>query len=91
MDDIDHEGGLRWFRNPGNLRRSSDAHLAALPEDPFSTGPLRYQRTQAGCVFYSVGLNGRDDGGLSRGTSDDASVPADADDVAIAMPRAEKR
>lgn len=76
---------------PTDLAQLCPKHLAALPEDPFSTGPLRYQRTQAGCVFYSVGLNGRDDGGLSRGTSDDASVPADADDVAIAMPRAEKR
>jgi hypothetical protein len=35
-----------------------------VPEDPFSDGKLSYQRTATGVVVYSVGPDGKDDGGL---------------------------
>jgi hypothetical protein len=35
----------------------------AAPVDPFSGEPLRYAATPAGRMVYSVGENGRDDGG----------------------------
>ena len=38
--------------------------LPASPEDPFTGTPLRYRNTEEGFVVYSVGLNGRDDGGV---------------------------
>ncbi|MHC4401087.1 MAG: hypothetical protein ACYTG0_15530 [Planctomycetota bacterium] len=34
-----------------------------VPEDPFGGRALRYHRTSAGYVLYSVGPDGRDDGG----------------------------
>ena len=33
-------------------------------EDPFAGNALRYRRTETGYVLYSVGGDGRDDGGL---------------------------
>jgi type II secretory pathway pseudopilin PulG len=78
---------------PTQLAQLSPKYLAAIPEDPFADGPLRYKRTKTGCVVYSIGPNGKDDGGASRSLSsdDDASVPPDADDVAIAMPWPKKK
>lgn len=34
-----------------------------LPTDPFSDQPLRYQQSAQGFVLYSLGENGKDDGG----------------------------
>jgi hypothetical protein len=39
------------------------AYLPAVPLDPFDGQPLRYRRTDGGAVVYSVGEDGRDDGG----------------------------
>jgi len=76
---------------PAHLTQLCPKYLAAVPEDPFSTGPLRYKRTEAGYVVYSVGANGKDDGGANRASAGDASIPPDADDVAIAVLRPEKK
>jgi hypothetical protein len=38
-------------------------YLPAVPLDPFDDAPLRYRRTDSGAVIYSVGVDGRDDGG----------------------------
>jgi hypothetical protein len=38
-------------------------YLPAVPLDPFDGAPLRYRRTDGGAVVYSVGEDGRDDGG----------------------------
>ena len=40
-------------------------YLARVPTDPFSGEPLLYRRLEDGVVLYSVGLNGRDDEGIS--------------------------
>ena len=37
-----------------------------LPEDPFSGKPFIYKRKDKGFIFYSIGPNLRDDGGLSE-------------------------
>ncbi len=37
--------------------------IAAVPTDPFTGGPLLYHRLVDGVVIYSVGLDGKDDGG----------------------------
>jgi hypothetical protein len=73
---------------PTQLAQLSPKHVAAVPEDPFANGPLRYKRTETGCIVYSIGPNGKDDGGASHNFSsdDEASIPPDADDVAIVMP-----
>lgn len=40
--------------------------------DPYGDGPLEYMQTQEGCTVYSVGSDGKDDGGRpgSRPTRD---------------------
>ena len=38
-------------------------YLSEVPQDPFSGKPLLYRRNAKGYVLYSVGLDGRDDGG----------------------------
>jgi hypothetical protein len=77
---------------PTQLAQLRPKYLAAVPEDPFSNGPLRYKRTEAGYVLYSVGFNGNDDGGANRDSDEEnASIPADADDIAIKVPWREKK
>jgi hypothetical protein len=39
--------------------------LAEIPRDPFSGGPLTYERRGDGYLLYAVGANGVDDGGTS--------------------------
>ncbi|NLS92006.1 MAG: hypothetical protein GXX96_07480 [Planctomycetaceae bacterium] len=50
---------------PDQLDRLSPEFLAELPVDPFDPAgrPLRYVRTGDAYLVYSVGYNGRDDGG----------------------------
>jgi hypothetical protein len=50
----------RW---PANLEELVPEYLAAVPEDPYGNGPLRYRLIDGKYVLYSVGGNGRDDGG----------------------------
>ena len=65
---------------PKKLAELTPAYLADEPIDRFSSRPLRYQGTRGGCLLYSVGVNGRDDGG--RGPTD---FPA-GDDIAVKLP-----
>jgi hypothetical protein len=48
---------------PGSLADLVPGYLPAVPLDPFDGAPLRYRRTEGGAVIYSVGEDGRDDGG----------------------------
>jgi len=51
---------------PDDLRSLLEAgYLEALPQDPYSDGPLRYARRGEDFILYSVGANFRDDGGAS--------------------------
>jgi hypothetical protein len=43
--------------------------LATVPSDPFDGAPLPYRRLDDGIVIYSVGEDGRDDGGETESTS----------------------
>ncbi|MCG3149662.1 MAG: hypothetical protein PCFJNLEI_03127 [Verrucomicrobiae bacterium] len=40
--------------------------VAPVPTDPFDGQPLRYRRTETGIVVWSIGEDGRDDGGRER-------------------------
>jgi hypothetical protein len=40
--------------------------MKCLPADPYDGKPLRFKRLSAGYVVYSIGSDGRDDGGLER-------------------------
>lgn len=78
---------------PADLAQLVPKYLAAVPEDPFANAPLRYKRRHAGCLVYSVNVNGKDDGGASFNVNPegDAGFLPDADDVAIYMPWPEKK
>jgi hypothetical protein len=47
----------------GVLPESLGAALSPLPTDPFDGKPLHYRRDGAGFVVYSVGPDGKFDGG----------------------------
>ena len=67
-------------------------YLPAIPEDIFSGGPLRYKREGPGYVLYSVGRNGKDDGGRAS-WDNDQEHPGDnegRDDIAIRVPAKKK-
>jgi hypothetical protein len=43
-----------------------DLYLHALPRDPFAkSGSFRYKLTKTGYTLYSIGPDGKDDGGAS--------------------------
>jgi hypothetical protein len=70
---------------PATLHELTPRFLPDLPTDRFSGRPLRYRRTRAGYLLYSVGVNGRDDGG--RGP---AEFPP-GDDLTIRLPLVRKK
>jgi hypothetical protein len=51
----------RWPRSPFEL---IPAYLAAVPYDPYAGGPLHWKQTAKRLIFYSAGMDGRDDGGV---------------------------
>jgi hypothetical protein len=73
-----------YHRDHGNFPAKLDdlapKYLAAVPDDLFSGKALVYHPSAKGYLFYSVGANGKDDGG--RSFNDD---PA-GDDLPVAMP-----
>jgi len=56
-----------WLENssyPASLSALVPGYLSRVPADPFSPkDALRYERTRRGYLLYSVGPDGRDDGG----------------------------
>jgi hypothetical protein len=49
---------------PGNLDQLAPAYCNAVPADPYDGKPLRYKTHGGSYVVYSVGSDGRDDGGV---------------------------
>lgn len=64
---------LRNGRHPDRLDDLVPGLLSVLPLDPMNRQPFRYERTEdGGFRLWSVGLNGRDDGGvMPRSTDND--------------------
>ena len=54
---------LKHGRLPASLKDLVPEYIKAVPVDPFDGKPLRYRKLKKGFVVYSVGRNGRDDGG----------------------------
>ncbi|MEO1618304.1 MAG: hypothetical protein AAFV88_20805 [Planctomycetota bacterium] len=62
-------------RYPERLADLEPKYLTTTPVDGFSGNALIYRLEDNGCLFYSVGENGRDDDGmLDRHGADDLSV-----------------
>jgi len=58
---------LKYGRAPARLDDAAPEFIEAVPVDPFDGKPLRYERRGEGYVVYSVGENGKDDGGREYG------------------------
>jgi hypothetical protein len=50
-------------RLPQDLAELAPAFISQIPSDPFDGKALRYRRLDDGYLFYSIGADGRDDGG----------------------------
>ena len=69
---------------PERLAELAPQYLAKVPVDIFANdGPLHYKRQAAGYLLYSVGINGKDDGG--RGYND-RKEGEDCDDISLRVP-----
>jgi hypothetical protein len=53
-----------------------------VPTDPFTNKPLFYVRQGEGFLVYSVGLNGKDDGGLKETEKAGEKLNPSTDDIA---------
>ena len=67
---------------PETLEKLPLTDLKELPVDPFSGRPFVYHKEGDGYVLYSVGPNGRDDGGKR-----DLKDPEAPDDIAWTVER----
>jgi hypothetical protein len=73
-------------RYPAELRDLAPKYLAAVPGDVFSGKPLVYKPSGKGYLFYSVGQNGKDDGGRWY----DDTPPGDDPGVRMPLPELKK-
>jgi hypothetical protein len=71
---------------PANLEALSPAYLNAIPIDVFSAGPLKYKVTGKSCILYSVGPDGKDNGG-TLGADGNAAAPVIS--FTILLPRSD--
>ena len=55
---------------PGQLEDLAPQYLQQVPVDPFDGKPIRYEPGSPGYLLYSVGEDGRDDGGRERNDKD---------------------
>jgi hypothetical protein len=79
--------GLKLYRGehgqyPDSLDALSPAFLPVIPADPCTGKPLVYVRQGEGFLVYGIGLNGKDDGGITMTWEDSKMVNPDTDDVA---------
>jgi hypothetical protein len=90
--------GLAAYRHdhggyPRMLADLSPKYIAEIPKDPFADGDLHYKPEGDGYLLYSVGPNGKDDGGRSFRDEDypwsEDESPTEQqwwDDIAIRTP-----
>jgi RNA polymerase sigma factor (sigma-70 family) len=67
-------------RYPEKLEALAPEYLKEVPNDLFSSKPLNYYPAKDGYLLYSIGVNGKDDGGRRQ----DDTPPGD--DITVRMP-----
>jgi acetyl esterase/lipase len=70
---------------PAKLADLAPQYVAQVPQDIFNASPLHYRQEGGGYLLYSVGVNGKDDGGKSY---DDRKGGEDWDDLVVRVPPA---
>jgi hypothetical protein len=68
---------------PAKLADLTPKYVATVPKDPFNDQDLHYTQQGEGYLLYSVGVNGKDDGG--KGQADRKELE-DWDDLTIGVP-----
>jgi hypothetical protein len=71
---------------PETLDQLVPDYLAEVPVDPFDGRPLRYRRTDQGFVVYSVGEDGKDDGGKQEPPRE-TKKPSETSDLVFRVER----
>ena len=76
-------------RYPAKLAQLSPAYVAEIPKDFFDNdSDLRYRPQGDGYILYSVGVNGKDDGGRSEDERDFSRLHDECDDIVVRVPAA---
>ena len=68
---------------PAKLADLVPKHVAAIPKDVFSGGELLYKPEGDGYLLYSVGPNGKDDGGRNQNDDPDNEKLQGCDNIAV--------
>jgi hypothetical protein len=68
---------------PEKLADFCPKYLSEVPCDPCGDGPPKYRRIGKEYEIYSVGPNGKDDGGHGYGNPDDKEATSDQDDIVV--------
>ena len=68
---------------PEKLAKLAPTYVKQLPKDYFNESDLHYEKKNDGYLLYSVGPNGKDDGGKSY---DDQGTNPEWDDIAVRVP-----
>ena len=55
----------QWPQSLADLQKAFPERFKELPNDPFTGQPFVYKLTDKGCLVYSVGPDGKDDGGAA--------------------------
>ncbi|HVL14230.1 MAG TPA: hypothetical protein VM529_16790, partial [Gemmata sp.] len=85
FDNVRTAYALAWYQQvhghyPNTLAELAPVYLKQAPVDRFTGKSLIYKPTGTGYLLYSVGLNGKDDGGRTL-----TDQPPD-DDLVVRMP-----
>jgi len=75
---------------PARLAELTPKYIAAVPKDVFNDADLHYRREARGYLLYSVGVNGKDDGGKTQEDALESDEPGNWADLVIRVP-AKKR
>jgi hypothetical protein len=70
---------------PATLADLVPKYVAEIPRDVFNGAGLHYQANGGGYLMYSVGGNGKDDGGKTMYDREKSKNPGDWDDIAVRM------
>jgi hypothetical protein len=68
---------------PEKLADLTPKYVADIPKDIFNDADLHYKHEGAGYLLYSVGINGKDNGGKGW---DDPNREMDWDDLSVRVP-----
>jgi hypothetical protein len=72
---------------PAKLADLVPKYVARVPRDIFTDGDLHYRLQGDGYLLYSVGPNGKDDGGRNRDDNPADGSLSDCDDIAVHVGR----